>query len=229
MEQKVKKKHHYFLSLLLFLAAFAGITYYACSFPVTMELLDNEINKIILKTNDESDFSFFSDFSEFANDIVNEAIYIAEIIKNNIDGIFGEIKPITGFIFTSAGNFPLDNINITSEYGERINPITDNEEIHNGIDIASPEGADIYSLWPGTVSETGYDNIYGNYIIIEHSEDFFTKYCHLSKISVNLNDFINFGEIIGKTGSTGYSTGSHLHLEVVIDGINIDPMECFDL
>ena len=193
-----------------------------------MELLDRKVNDMFSKTDTESNFEFFSDFSDFSNKTINKIIYYIEIIKDNIDNIYEETKMISGFIFTSAGKYPLEDINITSKYGERINPITYKSEIHKGIDIASPEGTDIYSLWPGTVSEIGGDDIYGNFIVIEHSYGFYTKYCHLSKILVKINDFINAGNTIGETGSTGYSTGSHLHLEVIVEGVKIDPMECFE-
>ena len=72
-------------------------------------------------------------------------------------------------------------------------------------------------------------SIYGKYIIMEHSKGFFTKYCHLSEITVKKGDFVLSGSKIGEAGSTGRSTGSHLHFEVIIDGRNIDPKECFEL
>ena len=74
-----------------------------------------------------------------------------------------------------------------------------------------------------------FDEIYGNYIVVEHSDGFLTKYCHLSKITANENDYVFANDKIGEVGSTGRSTGNHLHFEVIIEGRKIDPMECFDI
>ena len=229
MENKIKKKHHYILSVFIIFIVFVFSVFYAYYFPATMKLFDKEINKIISKTEISFDCKIFTDFTIFAEKTINKTIYMYEVIKDNMDGVFDDIKPVSGYIFTSSAEFPLENKNVTSEYGERKNPITNDEEIHKGIDLAALEGEYVVSAWPGKISETGLDKIYGNYIIIEHAEDFYTRYCHLSKICINENEFVNAGEIIGKVGNTGYSTGSHLHFEVIVEGINIDPMECFDI
>ncbi|MBR5872495.1 MAG: M23 family metallopeptidase, partial [Oscillospiraceae bacterium] len=154
--------------------------------------------------------------------------YYFELIEENLKGSFEEIKPISEFIITSAAKFPVESKNITSTFGKREDPFLKNESYHNGIDISAPLGSDICSAWPGIILETSFDEIYGNYVIIEHSEEFFTKYCHLSKICAEEKNFVNAGEKIGEAGSTGRSTGSHLHFEVIINGINIDPKECLE-
>lgn len=228
MEQKVKKKKHLFRAVIIISAVLIFLFYYAYKFPVTMELIDKKINETFKVTENETYFTLFTDFSDFSKKAVNKTIYYIEIIKDNIDGIYKNTKKVSEYIFTSAAKFPLKDINITSLFGERINPITGNREIHKGIDSASPEGTLVFPLWPGEIYETGYDNIYGKFVIIKHSDDFYTKYCHLSDIMVLNNEFVTCESVLGKTGSTGFSTGSHLHFEVDIEGIKIDPMECFE-
>ncbi len=220
------KKKHYFIKTVLVLALIFGFFTYAYNFPRTMELLDEKINTVAAFSGKETDIKVFEGCHEFAEKTVNEILYYIEVIKYNIKENFPEKGELPSVIFTCLGNFPTESRNITSNYGERVNPILEKEEVHTGIDIAAALGSDITASWPGAVKETGFSKIYGNYVIVEHSKDFFTKYCHLSKISVAENEFITAGEKLGEAGSTGLSTGSHLHFEVIVEGIKIDPREC---
>lgn len=226
--EKIKKKRHFiFLKILAALLIFALLGFYAYSFPKTMELLDEKINEIINVAGGNYDISPFSDFSVFAKKVFNSAIYYYEIIKSNFNGAFPETAPLPVMIFSCAAEFPLESGRITSGFGKRADPISKKEDSHSGLDIAAEFGSDVTAAWPGKIFETGFDKIYGKYIIIEHSEGFFTKYCHLSKICVGEENFVFAGEKIGEAGSTGRSTGNHLHFEVEINGIKFDPMECF--
>ncbi|MBQ7875156.1 MAG: M23 family metallopeptidase [Oscillospiraceae bacterium] len=229
MEQKTGNKRHYFLKAILLIAAFAGIIYYAFSFPTTMKLLDEAVGKILKTAGIETEFSAFSDFSEFSKETVEKALYLIEILKNNAEENVADGKKIPVAIITCAAKFPSEGERITSDFGEREDPISGENGDHNGIDIAAAFGSEVTAAWPGIVAETGFDEIYGNYVVIEHSEGFFTKYCHLSVIKAANKAFVNAGEKIGEAGSTGRSTGSHLHFEVSIGGRNIDPKECFGL
>ncbi len=85
---------------------------------------------------------------------------------------------------------------------------------HNGIDIAAPVGTDVFASASGTVRIIDYEPVLGNYLVIEHSGGFYTIYGHLSKTLVLLNSNIKTGNVIGKVGNTGYSTGPHLHFEI---------------
>lgn len=230
MEQiKNKKKPHLFLKLLFSGLIISGIIWYSGSFPVTMELLDKRINEIIKFSERDFEVSFFSDLSEFSDNIIEMAEYYFCLIKDNLSGSFSEIKKPGFAVITNAAKFPSEGKTITSGFGKREDPITGLSDIHSGIDIALPFGTEITAAWSGNVFMTGFDDIYGNFVVLEHSEGFFTKYCHLSKICITENNFINAGEKIGEAGNTGRSTGSHLHFEVMIDGFNIDPMECFEI
>ncbi len=230
MEQvKKKTKPHLFLKLLFLLMIIAGIIWYAGSFPVTMELLDKRINKIIEFAEKDFEVSVFSDLSAFSKKLIDKTGYYFYLVKENISGSFSNVKKPGFAVITNSAKFPSEGKTITSGFGKREDPITGLSDYHSGIDIALPFGSKITAAWPGNVFVTGFDDIYGNFVIVEHSKKFFTKYGHLSKICVSKNNFINAGEKIGEAGNTGRSTGSHLHFEVIIDGFNIDPMECFEI
>ena len=117
---------------------------------------------------------------------------------------------------------------IKSYYGYRKNPITGENQFHRGIDIAVPEGTEVYASQDGTVVTAAFAEDYGNYIVIEDSKGFVTKYAHLESMNVSAGQTVKHGEIIGKTGSTGAVTGSHLHLECLSDGEYYNPLFYFE-
>lgn len=98
---------------------------------------------------------------------------------------------------------------------------------HNGIDIVSPMGMPVYSVADGTVISAGWSGGYGNAIVVQHEGGYFTLYAHLSHVQVAAGDTVTAGQFIGGTGSTGFSTGNHLHLEVLKGTENIDPRTIF--
>ena len=118
------------------------------------------------------------------------------------------------FFLNTFFRFPIDKGKITSHYGYRQSPITGNNNFHYGIDIAAPLGTPVFTAGKGVVVENGYSDIFGKYIIIQHPGSYLTLYGHLKESFVILNNQINTGTIIGEVGSTGYSTGPHLHFEV---------------
>ena len=229
MEEKRKRKKHYFLKFIATVLAFGGIILYSASFPVTMELLDKKATDFLSFCGYQKEFSGFSEISDFSDKILSKAEYWIEIALENINGTNVETEKVPVIIISCAAKFPSESSNITSFFGKREDPISKKDDFHSGIDIAAEKGSKITAAWPGRIAETGSDIIYGKYIIIEHSKDFFTKYCHLSKIEANKNDFVSANEKIGEAGSTGRSTGNHLHFEVIVEGRKIDPMECFEV
>ncbi len=120
--------------------------------------------------------------------------------------------------------FPLPRGIISSGYGKRINPFTGHEEFHNGIDIAAPTGTSVLAARDGKVIYTGYNSIYGKYIILQHSSQYETVYGHLSEINVRLHSYVSSGMIIGKVGMTGMATGPHLHFEIRRKGKPTNPV-----
>ncbi len=94
---------------------------------------------------------------------------------------------------------------------------------HKGVDIASPTGTPIYAAQAGTVVDAKYSNGYGYHIIVDHGNGYKTLYAHCSQLLVNVGEAIYQGQVIALVGSTGISTGSHLHFEVIKDGVNLNP------
>ena len=117
-----------------------------------------------------------------------------------------------------VGGFPVKNGWISSPFGNRIDPFTGKYGAHKGIDIAAPEGQKVLSTGTGTVVSSGYVKGYGNMVKISHANKIHTLYAHLKSISVTLGQSIQKGDIIGAVGSTGRSTGPHLHYEVIVAG-----------
>ncbi len=111
----------------------------------------------------------------------------------------------------------------TSEFGVRNHPISGDLRFHAGIDIAAESGTNIYSAFDGVVAESSYDQWNGNYLKIKHDNDIMTVYCHCEKLNVKKGQNIRAGEVIATVGSTGSSTGPHLHFELRIDNISYNP------
>lgn len=114
---------------------------------------------------------------------------------------------------------------ITSAFGSRIHPINGQESTHTGVDIAAPEGKTIVAAFPGTVTNTGYDDANGHYIVVEHEGGITTVYAHLLSVSVVKGETVSPRIKIGEVGSTGISTGPHLHFEIKKDGKSVNPEE----
>lgn len=112
---------------------------------------------------------------------------------------------------------------VTSMFGYRTDPFTHRPSFHSGIDFGARENDPVYATAAGKVVSTGKDMFHGNNIIIEHSKGLRTWYMHLNKILVNKGDSVEKGSSIGLVGSTGRSTGPHLHYEVIKNGESIDP------
>ena len=117
---------------------------------------------------------------------------------------------------------------VSSYYGYRKNPNTGNEELHRGVDIAVPTGTTVYAAHDGTVTTAAYDSYYGNYVVIE-KDGYTTKYAHMDSLSVSAGQSITKGTVIGTTGNTGSSTGSHLHIECLYNGEYYNPLFYFDV
>lgn len=113
---------------------------------------------------------------------------------------------------------------ITSEYGNRTNPVSGEYLMHSGVDIAADSGTAIRAAYSGIVSDVGSNSVGGNYISLVHKDGSETLYCHCSKIIAQKGDVIRAGETIALVGSTGRSTGPHLHFEMCIGDKTVDPL-----
>ena len=112
---------------------------------------------------------------------------------------------------------------ITSNYGYRRSPFTGNRQFHSGIDIRGSTGTPIRAAMSGRVSQVGYDSVFGNYVIINHHSGYRTLYGHMSVIRTKNGAYVGTGERIGDVGSTGQSTGPHLHFTVYKNGVTVNP------
>ncbi|MBB4264395.1 M23 family metallopeptidase [Roseospira visakhapatnamensis] len=120
---------------------------------------------------------------------------------------------------------PIDGARISSSFGMRRHPILGYSKMHTGVDFAAPTGTPIYAAGDGVVKRAGRNGGYGNYIQIRHNGEFSTAYGHLSRILVRNGQRVEQGDVIGRVGSTGRSTGPHLHYEIIRGGKKVNPLD----
>ena len=113
---------------------------------------------------------------------------------------------------------------ISSSFGRRGSPFTGRGEFHKGIDITAKRGTPIQSTAKGVVSFAGSDGSYGNTVIINHGNGLVTRYSHMQRCAVKEGDSLSRGDLVGYVGNTGRSTGPHLHYEVILNGVCVNPM-----
>jgi murein DD-endopeptidase MepM/ murein hydrolase activator NlpD len=112
---------------------------------------------------------------------------------------------------------------ITSTYGYRVSPFTRARQFHSGLDIGAPLGAPIKAAMAGRVSYVGYDPSFGNYVVITHHSGYRTLYAHMSMVRVKAGAYVDTGQRIGDVGTSGLSTGPHLHFTVYKNGVTVNP------
>lgn len=151
-------------------------------------------------------------------DIIDE-----EILSEPVEGVL-RIGTQTTLRRVSARDFGITVGRFTSGFGYRIHPVTGRREFHYGIDIAGPQGTPIKAFANGTVTRAQFSGGFGNMIEINHGGGLTTVYAHLSRINVQRGDRVSVGQQIGLMGSTGVSTGSHLHFEVRRWGTPVNPL-----
>jgi murein DD-endopeptidase MepM/ murein hydrolase activator NlpD len=135
-----------------------------------------------------------------------------------------DFTPTERVYFLNEGfHFPLRSYRITSAFGMRPSPFTGRPQNHNGLDLAAPAGTPVYAARDGVVSELGTDSVYGNYIVVVHGDSWASLYGHLSSFSAVRGEKVGQNTIIGRVGSTGQSTGPHLHFEIRKNGAAQDP------
>lgn len=150
------------------------------------------------------------------------------LARGGIDLEFSPLDTLEGLCLekTDIGfkiKSPLEDYSITSEFGYRIGPISGDPGIHTGLDMAASYGTAIHAAADGVVVDASYDNSYGNYVKILHKNNTVTIYAHCSSLCVSEGDSVKQGDTVAKVGSTGASTGNHLHFEMRKNNIRIDP------
>lgn len=126
------------------------------------------------------------------------------------------------FVWPSAAS-----TRVTSSYGAREKPNAAATSMHRGIDIGAPSGSNVLAADAGTVIVAGTGKSYGNYVVIDHGNGYTTLYAHNSRLCVSVGDSVTRGQVIAKCGSTGNSTGPHIHFEVSKNGSLVNPMNFF--
>ncbi len=155
--------------------------------------------------------------------LISSDVLGEKITKNPVTRKVQIGSAFNDFSDTSKLLLPVEGY-VTSDYGPRSDPFTGEPAHHNGFDIAAKTGTDIWAAVSGKIikaSDTG--NGYGKCVIIEHYDGFRTLYAHCSELLVSVGDYVKAGDLIAKVGSTGRSTGPHLHFSVIIDGEYVDP------
>ena len=174
-----------------------------------------------------------STFQEIVASVSNNAREEAQPVRIDRGGRLLSLQFFRGQSFTAIERayflnilfrFPLPFGRLTSGYGARDNPFTGDSEFHRGIDLAAPMSTEVYAARDGSVSAIGYDPVMGKMVILNHEAGYQTIYGHLEEISVRLNEEVRSGMIIGAVGTTGYSTGPHLHFEIRRSGTPRDPV-----
>jgi murein DD-endopeptidase MepM/ murein hydrolase activator NlpD len=119
---------------------------------------------------------------------------------------------------------PVDGVRLTSDFGMRWHPVLGGRRQHKGIDLAAPVGTPIHAAADGMVSRADWFSSYGLYVAVEHGGEIETRYGHMSRLNVAAGQMVHKGDIIGYVGTTGRSTGPHLHYEVRVAGEAVNPV-----
>ncbi len=169
--------------------------------------IPSDIQYPIWKGADEDDKFFAAEYLQMCTDF--------EFIKQS----FKYIKSVKGTFV-----WPTDSNVVSQKFGSRVHPVTNEVRNHNGTDFAAPEGSNVYAIADGTVIDAAFDTEFGNYIVVESANNLVTKYASLLKPDgIHKCDIVKQGDVIGYVGSTGSSTGAHLHIEITADGVHVDP------
>lgn len=163
-----------------------------------------------------------SDADYYAAEIQAQEELIAAIKRAEAEKAAAGVEehPYTGGAF----RWPCpSSTRVTSDYGTRISPMSGASSNHKGIDIGASSGADIIAAADGTVTAASYSSAAGNYVMIDHGGGLYTVYMHASSLLVSPGQTVSAGDVIAKVGSTGISTGSHLHFGVSLNGSYVSP------
>ena len=134
---------------------------------------------------------------------------------------FGSLSPARVSI---PSRMPVEGVQLTSDYGMRWHPVTGGRRAHKGVDLAGPVGTPIHATADGVISKAEWFSSYGLFVSIEHGGQIQTRYGHMSRLNVAAGTRVRKGDVIGFVGSTGRSTGPHLHYEVRISGQAVNPV-----
>ena len=234
--KKKKTKADYFIRLLA--VQFAAIMIVACAVAAASKISPSAYSTKTAESTNEKIILSAADFEVVTASLMvdsTEALHYASedaIAVGVITGTGGEdigseqaVEGTTFAAYTVSApvTLPVENARLTSAFGYRTNPVSGNYGFHTGIDLAVAENTPVAAAYGGVVTDSGESDVWGKYVLIEHSDGFETYYCHLNDIYAPEGTVLRSGETLGLVGSTGWSTGPHLHFEVRIDGVRVDP------
>lgn len=163
----------------------------------------------------------------------SEAAYYAALSKeeaeriaaqNRLNNNKGSSGASSGATNTGGWLYPLPyQCQVTDSYGYRIHPLTKKYSWHNGVDFGAAAGTAILATKSGTVTTAAYSSAWGYYVVINHGDGYSSLYAHQPSLSVSVGDYVTQGQTIGTVGSTGYSTGPHLHFTIYYNGADVNP------
>jgi murein DD-endopeptidase MepM/ murein hydrolase activator NlpD len=171
--------------------------------------------KPILLDHEKNIDSLLDDSAELLKNVNQHLFEQKKIIDQQISWIMSKplMLPITGIPLLSGG------------FGPRIDPFTKTWSAHEGLDFQEPFGSKILAAGSGRVNFSGWDPTFGNSVVIDHGNGYFSRYAHASQLLVRKGEMVQNQQTLGLIGSTGRSTGPHLHFEIIKNGIPVDPKE----
>jgi murein DD-endopeptidase MepM/ murein hydrolase activator NlpD len=210
-------------------------------------------NKIILKddsrdnikltiTNIEENLSLVNQAMKLRADSISSTLKLASLEKkiaqstqgynkNSINLVLHQsirrLNSLESFLNSIPIARPMDNYRVSSHYGVRFDPFDKVKRMHNGIDLVGPYKSKIFVPADGIVRSVSRNKKLGNTVIVDHGNDIVTKYGHLGEIYVNGGDRVKRGDVLAIQGSSGRSTGNHLHYEISVNSVNQDPNNFF--
>lgn len=226
------------LAQILLCGLLVGMSYYAKQSPneiavqaqaQVMELMDQPITEVFhFESGEPMEFGYnYSNqfFGSFQKTNLPQGGLFSIIPKKGKDGLLKAPKnaSLSPLMVTGPLYAPVEG-RITSLFGYRYHPTTNMLDFHTGIDVAAPQSTPIRAALPGEVQEVGVSPIYGNYLILNHGNGLTTRYCHCEEVLAAEGEKLRRGEKIALVGSTGVSTGPHLHFEVIFQGVLYDPL-----
>ncbi|MDP5275915.1 murein hydrolase activator EnvC family protein [Chengkuizengella axinellae] len=212
------------------------------SIEATIALLNEDFEELEQKrldlTQQEKDkavaISTFNEEKKNQEEVVHEADEIDKESEELMNKLIAERQKLLSKNLKFNGNlaYPLPqdgNYRITSKFGTRTDPFTGKTSSHTGVDIAAPGGTNILASGDGVVIVAEYYYSYGNAVVIDHGSGITTLYGHMKQINVTKGQNVSQGDKIGEVGTTGRSTGNHLHFEVRKDGTRVEPNDYVSL
>jgi len=170
--------------------------------------------------------NFDVEYNILRNDL-NNAISTINVEENNLETLDEELDVMIPFWDAYPSGMPVNNSYVVSEFGWRVHPITRVYQFHEGVDLLA-RYTSVYATGKGTVITASYESGYGYVVDIDHGYGYVTRYAHLSSFNVSVGDDVVRGQKIATSGSSGFSTGPHLHYEVLYEGVEIDPVPFLD-